>query len=77
MVGSPKYDYGDIVNFEFNDGIKQGIIAIIDRYGTFFDDSDVSYDILNIEEKTLYKHCQEKLIIEQVGHTDEDIWKLL
>ena len=77
MLGNPKYDYGDIVNFEWNDSVKQGIIAIIDKYGTFFDNSDVSYDILNKEENILYKHCSEKLIIEQVGHTEEDIFRLL
>ena len=62
MIGKPKYTYGETVCFEFNEQIKTGTIEIIDKYGTFFDDSDVSYDILVESENTLYKHINEKYV---------------
>ena len=70
MRGNPKYIYGDIVKFKFNDTEKIGIVAIIDAYGTFADDSDVSYDLMVKDENTLYKHFREDFLIEKIGHTD-------
>ena len=70
MVGKPKYKCGDIVQFKFYDGIKEGVIAIVDKYGTFEDNSDVSYDILVEGENTLYKHFTEKSIVQKTGETD-------
>ena len=67
MLGNPKYTEGDIVEFEFNDEIKEGTIYIVDKYGTFFDDSDVYYDVLVKKENTLYKHIIERSIIGKVG----------
>ena len=63
MKGNPKFKYGDKVQFEV-DGIKKvGTVEIIDRYGTFFDDSDVSYDVMVIEENPiLYKHVNERFV---------------
>ncbi len=76
MVGKPKYKYGDIVKVKIGDTEITGAVAIIDRYGTFFDDSDVSYDILNKEENMLYKHINEKYVVEKVGEIpEEEIWK--
>ena len=76
MLGKPKYNYGDVVKFKYDDDIKEGIIAIIDRYGTFENDSDVSYDIINKEENILYKHFGEKYVIEKIGEVpEEEIWK--
>ena len=76
MVGQPKYNYGDVVKVKIGDHKFDGVIAIIDRYGTFFDDSDVSYDILNKEENMLYKHINEKYVVEKVGEIpEEEIWK--
>lgn len=78
MVGQPKYKYGDIVKVKIGDTDITGAVAIIDRYGTFFDDSDVSYDILNKEENMLYKHINEKYVVEKVGEIpEEEIWKSL
>lgn len=64
MKGHPKYQYGNLVKFELNGEIKEGIVHIIDKYGTFEDDSDVSYDILvrNEKENCLYKHINEKYL---------------
>ena len=63
MKGNPKYQYGNLVKFELNGEIKEGIVYIIDKYGTFEDDSDVSYDILVGNEDCLYKHINEKYIL--------------
>jgi len=76
MVGKPKYTYGDVVEFKYGDGVKTGIIAIVDRYGTFMDDSDASYDILNKQENILYKHFREDFVIQKIGEIpEEEIWE--
>lgn len=71
MRGKPKYDYGDIVEFEIkeNDEIitLTGSIYIVDAYGTFFQNDEPSYDIM-VEhshydgEKCLYKHISERFV---------------
>jgi len=76
MVGNPKYQLGDKVKFKCDNDIKEGYIAIVDKYGTFFNDKDASYDILNKDEKMLYKHFTESLILEKIGSIDpKEIWK--
>ena len=79
MLGKPKYKYGDKVRFSIyknslsNSKIElKGEIWIIDSYGTFDDDSDVSYDILvknyykdRENGDCLFKHINEKLIIDE------------
>ena len=62
MKGMPKYNLGDIVKFKIQNEIKEGKIYIIDKYGTFDDNSDVSYDVLVENENCLYKHILEKYI---------------
>ena len=67
MLGKPKFNYGDTVKFKFDGETKVGTIEIIDAYGTFFYDEDVSYDIMvketfPIEENILYKHIHEKFV---------------
>lgn len=61
MIGKPKHKVGDTVSFSFQGETKHGTVFIVDKYGTFFDKSDVSYDIM--VEGTLYKHINEKLLI--------------
>ena len=65
MKGHPKFNYNDDVKFNLDGEIKKGIIYVIDKYGTFEDDSDVSYDVLveNENERYLYKHINEKFLI--------------
>lgn len=65
MKGHPKFNYNDEVKFNLDGEIKKGIVYVIDKYGTFEDDSDVSYDILvkNENERCLYKHINEKFLI--------------
>lgn len=62
MLGRPKYDYGDKVSFVSNGRKVDGVVYIIDAYGNFSNDKDVSYDILVEDENTLYKHVMEKLL---------------
>lgn len=65
MIGNPKYKQGQLVKFSLQENIKEGIIYIVDKYGTFEDDSDVSYDILVTDENCLYKHVREDSILEK------------
>jgi hypothetical protein len=75
MLGNPKYKIGDIVEFKCNEQIKVGVVAIVDRFGTFENNNDVSYDILNKEDKVLYKHFQEPTIIKVIGSINpESVW---
>ena len=50
MLGKPKYNYGDTVKFKVTYHDKEydltGKIEIIDAFGTWEDNSDVSYDIM-------------------------------
>ncbi len=62
MVGKPKYKIGDNVSFTLENEIKQGEIYIVDKYGTFEDDSDVSYDIFVKSDNVLYKHVKETML---------------
>ena len=67
MIGHPKYNYGDKVKFTLDNITYSGTIYIIDRFGTFEDNSDVSYDIM-VEDwgpkhkECLFKHITEKLV---------------
>ena len=63
MKGKPKYNLNNLVKFEIAGEIKEGRIYIIDKYGTFADPSDVSYDIMVDSENCLYKHISEKYIL--------------
>lgn len=68
MIGKPKFNHGDKVSFKIEDTIYEGSIYIIDPYGTFEDNSDVSYDIIvknwgPKKEECLFKHINEKLIL--------------
>ena len=68
MRGKPKFKYGDSVKFTVTiDGVETefiGTIYIVDAYGTFFDSSDVSYDIMSTFKgrETLFKHISEKYV---------------
>ena len=68
MLGQPRYKYGDLVKFCFDDGKKRvdhyGKIEIIDAYGTFGQSKEVSYDIMGIDEYGLFKHIVESAVFE-------------
>ena len=68
MLGKPKYNHGDEVKFKVKLQDKEyelvGKVEIIDKYGTFEDNSDVSYDIMVEKcpwnnEPCLFKHFRE------------------
>lgn len=62
MIGKPKFKYGDVVEFMYNNEKIVGTVEIIDSYGTHFDKSDVSYDIMCDNYKgqpMFFKHVRE------------------
>ena len=73
MLGKPKYNYGDEVTFDVTyEGVKyalKGKVEIIDRFGTFEQNDEPSYDIM-VEEGNvpfmkgacLFKHYRESLL---------------
>ena len=65
MRGFPKFNIGDKVHFEFNINNEKysedGEIVVVDKYGTWDDDSDVSYDI-KLEDGSWWKHINEKFV---------------
>ena len=80
MIGKPKYNCADIIKFKLEGKEYIGEVWIIDKYGTWNDPSDVSYDILvedafkegdeyykpGKDNSCLFKHITEKLIIEKL-----------
>jgi len=73
MLGKPKYDYGELVEFSILlDNIEYSLVGkvyIIDAYGTFEQNKDVSYDIM-VEESPLHNGgpCLYKHLIETRLH---------
>ena len=72
-LNNPKFSYGDIVSFTINhngeDIKKVGKIYIVDKYGTFEQHEEPSYDIM-VEDNTehcLYKHIRESELISANG----------
>ena len=65
MLGNPKYNYGDKVKFTIEGHDIVGTVEIIDAYGTFEQNEEVSYDILGSSEHyfngepCLFKHIIE------------------
>lgn len=64
-IPEPKYDYGDTVSFMSNNRIVSGEVYIIDRYGTFEQNEEPSYDIMVGEgdNRILYKHIRQSWLI--------------
>ena len=65
MKGFPKYKIENKVHFEFTVEDKKysedGEVVVVDKYGTFEDDSDVSYDII-LKDGSWWKHINEKYV---------------
>lgn len=71
MIGKPKFKYGDVVEFMYNNEKIVGTVEIIDSYGTYFDKSDVSYDIMCDNYKggpMFFKHVTERLVKKYEGN---------
>lgn len=73
MIGKPKYKRGDKVKFRVMNTNLEGVIEIVDAYGTFEQNSEVSYDIF-VEssphfagEPCLYKHVIETKVKGEVN----------
>ena len=62
MIGKPKYRRNQNVSFVLGDKTIQGKIAIVDKFGTFEQHNEVSYDIFCADEDCLYKHIPEPMI---------------
>ena len=64
MRGYPKYKINDKVYFIIEDKKYEGTIYIIDKFGTFDNPSDVSYDIMSEYDgkPCLFKHITEKKV---------------
>lgn len=76
MKGQPKFNCKDIVKFKLEDKEYIGEVWIVDKYGTWDDPSDVSYDILvkdafkegdkyyktGKDNSCLFKHITERLV---------------
>lgn len=71
MIGKPKFKYKDVVEFKYNGEKIVGTVEIIDSYGTYFDKSDVSYDIMCDDYKgqqMFFKHVTERLVKKYEGN---------
>lgn len=64
------YNIDDVVFFLLDGKEYTGIIAIVDRFGTFLDNSEPYYDIyITIQkEKILVKHIRQSCIIRKVNN---------
>ena len=68
----PDYIYGDKVKFRFGEEILTGVVEIVDRYGTFEQNDEPSYDLYRKENNTLYKHVRESLVVEGCGRAEPE-----
>ena len=63
-IGHPKYQWRNRVRFVFREEELEGIIQVVDAWGTFEQNEEPSYDILCEKKNCLYKHVLESEIIE-------------
>ena len=62
MLGKPIYRHKQNVEFDLKDRTVHGKVYIIDKFGTFEKDDEVSYDIFSEEDNCLYKHIPESMV---------------
>lgn len=63
-VGKPIYGKDDFVKFRYDGQVLEGVIAIVDSYGTMEQKEEPSYDIkVGKMDFTLHKHIRESQII--------------
>lgn len=63
MLGKPKFKKSQVVKFVSEGRILSGTIFIVDRYGTFEQHAEPSYDILCKSPDMLYKHIRESFVL--------------
>lgn len=51
-----------MVTFQWDDTLKEGIVLVVDAYGTFESPNIPSYDIMVENENMLYKHVKCDLV---------------
>lgn len=73
MLGKPKFKEGEVVKFIAGAKVKEGEIFIVDKWGSFWDDTDVNYDIMVEKDNMLYKHINEKSVISKVGKDENSV----
>lgn len=83
-IGNPKYKKGDVVVFHAAKVVNwngemvheekdvEGVIEIVDAYGTFEQNEQPSYDIYVKEINTLYKHITEDAVKEKIREASEE-----
>ena len=72
-MNKPKYKLGDVVEFIVNDKTQVGTIEIVDRFGTFGQSDQPSYDIMvdnwfGSGEAMFCKHVVESLVLNKISH---------
>ena len=60
-IGQPIFKLGDRVQFKFENRLKTGTVEIVDRYGTFEQNEEPSYDVMSVHkgQPCLFKHIRE------------------
>ena len=66
ITDSPLYRREDTVRFSIGDESLEGVIRVVDAYGTFAQDEEPSYDIYVAKKKCLYKHIRQTTVLEQL-----------
>lgn len=62
MLGHPKFKKNDKVKFKIGGNVLNGVIEIVDAFGTVDQNKQVSYDIFVESENCLYKHIVESIV---------------
>lgn len=76
MIGKPVFNRNDKVSFELENNKYTGYVYIVDKWGTFEDDSDVSYDIMvnnwgdTHDKECLFKHINQKYLLNTIDIKD-------
>lgn len=72
VAGKPRFARDDKVVFTMGEEEVEGIVAIVDAWGTFEQNEEPSYDILveryrDTGEPCLLKHIGEQYIVKKIG----------
>lgn len=79
-----KYKCGDKVLFHIprqvtwdgkvirEEGDIEGVVEIVDEFGTFEQHEEPSYDIYRKEDKMFYKHVRQSSVVKYLGLASED-----
>lgn len=62
MLGKPKFKLADWVKFEWQGETIEGEIWVVDKYGTYFQTKEPSYDVFSPKKNMLYKHLEESCV---------------